>query len=159
MWNVESSEPNIALWTDELARYTVTDLRRAFRSIIDAGGKSPPTLPEVRSLCRGRAVDAQERSGSPIDTTVRDGPTISKERAAENRARLQRILAGVELEVDKHCVIGHLSPALKQRFRESASGYPTHRGHAIAPAYISDPAQRERYEAEIEEWRAANVGT
>ena len=159
MWNIESSEQNIALWLEELTIYTVDDLRRAYKTIINAGGKSPPTLPEIKALCRGSSGDAQARKGSPIDSPGIEAAKVTDEQAAANVDRLKRILAGVELHDTDNYVTGHLSNAMKRRLEESTSGFPTFRGHAIDPSYIRHDSEREGYIKEIDEWRQANAVT
>ena len=155
MWNIEPTDENIAVWQEELAIYTVGDLRRAYKALVDAGGKSPPALPEIKALCRGTIADAQARSGTPIDQTAIDGPKVPEKQAAANRDRLRRIMAGMELDIEKHCITGHLSNPMKRRFEESINGYPTYNGYAVDPKYISKKEDRERYVKEIEEWSEA----
>ncbi len=157
MWNIESSEQNVSLWMEELALYTVDDLRRAYKSIVNHGGKSPPSLPEIVVLCRGSFGDAQSRQGDPIDATAIDGPKITKKKAAANVDRLKRILAGVELPDSGNYVTGHLSNAMKRRLEESINGFPTFKGYVIDPKYIRNESRRTDYIKEIDEWREANV--
>lgn len=155
MWNIEASEQNVSLWLEELTIYTVTDLRRAYKSIINHGGKSPPSLPEVVVLCRGSSGDAQSRQSDPIDATAIEGPKISKKKAAGNLDRLRRILAGVELHDPDNYSTAHLSNPLKRRLEEGMNGFPTFKGYAIDPKYVRHETDREAYIEEIEEWRAA----
>lgn len=152
MWNIEASEQNIAIWLEELAIYTVSDLRRAYKALVNAGGKSPPSLPEIKTLCSGSLTDAQARQGSPIDTPGIEAPKMTKEQAAVNRDRLKRILAGVELHDSNNYITGHLSNAMKRRFEEGVNGFPTYKGNAVDPKYIASESGREAYIKEIEEW-------
>lgn len=150
MWNIEPTEANISQWHTELNRYTVADLRRAYSSIIDAGGKSPPTLGEVKAACRARP--SMPSSPSSDESSAR----VPKKKAAENVARLKRLLAGLELEPAKCCPLGHLAPLMQARLRESVAGFPLSNGYAIDPAYIKSEERRTSYEAEITAWREAN---
>lgn len=154
MWNIEPSETNIALWSSELSTYSVADLRRAYNQIINSGAKSPPTLPEVKAGCRGRPSDATGRL--PDDQTLSPPGRVSKEKAEANIARLRRIMGGVELEIDKHCNGAHLSLLMQRRLKEIIAGFPTFNGKAINPLHISNPSNREAYEAEISAWKEEN---
>jgi len=153
MWKIEPDEANIKLWNEHLAKYTVRDLRRTYVNIINAGGKSPPTLGDVKVSCRGRDSDAIKRQEH---TALPPPPPVTDHQAKKNIARLKRILAGVELDPGKDCHTGHLSKPMQRRFREIVAGYPTFNGDAIDPSYIPNERSRERYMAEIEIWREEN---
>ncbi len=156
MWNIEPTELNIEMWHFELYIYTVADLRRAYSQIINSGGKSPPTLPEVKKACKGHHSDAMSRQ--PDDRSLPAPEKITDEKATENLARLKRIMGGVELDPGKGCHVGHLSQPMQRRFREIVAGIPTYGGFLIDPSYIPNEGKRVAYEAEIEAWRTENPG-
>ncbi len=156
MWHVASTEDNIKLWFEQLQSYTVRDLRRAYGNIINSGANRPPSLSEIKALCRGRTVDAMRRSAdlSGSAKSLPPPPKANPKKAEENVSRLRRMVAGVEPAAQQHCKIGHLSPALKRAFREGVAGRPTIHGVHIDPKYAPPGAAGKKYLEEIEEWNA-----
>jgi hypothetical protein len=155
MWNIKPTDENVALWHSELGSYTVLDLRRAYQQIVNQPGRSPPSLPEIKRLCKTGSYASRERPTQAIDGGAPDHPPVSEERAKENVARLRRIVASMELKPEDHCNTRHLPPKLKDRFNESVNGHPTYRGYIVNPQFIMNLDNRAAYEQEITDWKEA----
>jgi hypothetical protein len=156
MWKLEPSDENLALWYTNLSPFTMNDLRRAYKAIINDGRKSPPSLPEVVRGCKGHLMDTQRRAAARSGPALPPPEPISESAAQANRERLKRILNNMDPEpITNHGI----SPKFQARLREINDGMPLYLGQAIHPDYIPSQTEAAAYRQELIDWEDARHGS